>query len=121
MKKKRNPAAEIRANRNLAEFFKSLGDPKRIQIIRLLLAHGKLHVLKICEELGSDSQPAISHHLNLLKRVKLVDFERIGKFNHYFISTEGMQNLFAHFAPKNGTDFHQFLFGDTIIRFETTF
>jgi ArsR family transcriptional regulator, arsenate/arsenite/antimonite-responsive transcriptional repressor len=88
-------------NQQLARIFKSLADENRIQIVQMLMREGKLNVTKICDELG-ESQPAVSHHLNQLKYAELVDFEREGKFNHYYISSDTLKLLLEHVFPKKG-------------------
>src|SRR5256885_10997333 len=50
-------------------------DENRLQILRILMREGRLHVSKICDELG-ESQPAVSHHLTQLRHAGLVDFSR---------------------------------------------
>ena len=53
----------------LAEKFKSMGHPTRIEILHLLSTCGKprLTVKNIYETLGKD-QPSISRHLNILRK-----------------------------------------------------
>jgi len=48
--------AQDKTNKEMAEIFKSLADENRLQILRILMREGKLHVSKICQELG-ESQP----------------------------------------------------------------
>src|SRR5205823_10196690 len=88
----RRPAkpAQDRTNKEMAEIFKSLADENRLQILRILMREGRLHVSKICDELG-ESQPAVSHHLTQLRHAGLVDFSREGKFNHYYIASDTVE------------------------------
>jgi len=102
----------------MAEIFKSLADENRLQILRILMREGELHVSKICEELG-ESQPAVSHHLTQLKHARLVDFRRDGKFNHYFISSEAVEALLTHFFPNVGRSNQTLTFGDLEVSFRT--
>ena len=108
--------AQDRTNKEMAEFFKSLADENRLQILRILLREGRLHVSKICEELG-ESQPAVSHHLTQLRHAGLVDFEREGKFNHYSVSSETVGDLLFHFFPNAGRTNQVLRFGDLEVRF----
>jgi DNA-binding transcriptional ArsR family regulator len=59
------------------EFCKALGDDTRQQILQMLL-EGELSVGEIVEAFDV-SQPTISHHLNVLKQVKLVISRKEGK------------------------------------------
>lgn len=114
----RKPArpAQSKINKKLAELFKSLADENRLQILRLLMAGGKLNVSRICEELG-ESQPAVSHHLTQLKHAGLVDYERDGKYNLYFISSEPVHFLLDHFYPSSGKSQQTVSFGELEVTF----
>lgn len=107
-----------KTNREMAEIFKSLADKKRVQILRILMREGRLNVSSICEELG-ESQPAVSHHLTQLKHARLVDYERDGKFNYYFISSEAVRALIDHFFPTAGRAQQTLTFGDLELTFKT--
>ena len=108
-----------RTLKDMAEIFKSLADEKRLQILRLLMEEGQLHVSRICEELGGESQPAVSHHLTQLKHARLVDFERDGKFNRYYISSEAIRNILSLFFPNSTRSQQTLNFGDLGITFKT--
>jgi ArsR family transcriptional regulator len=120
MLRNRKPAkpAQDRTNKELAEIFKSLADENRLQILRILMREGELHVSKICEEL-EESQPAVSHHLTQLRHARLVDFRRDGKFNHYYISSESVLALLTHFFPNVGRAQQVVAFGDVEFMFRT--
>jgi ArsR family transcriptional regulator, arsenate/arsenite/antimonite-responsive transcriptional repressor len=117
-KGRRTPNAQDKTNREMAEIFKSLADKKRVQILRILMREGKLNVSSICEELG-ESQPAVSHHLTQLKHARLVDYDRDGKFNYYFVSSEAVQALIEHFFPNAGRAQQTLTFGDLELTFKT--
>jgi len=109
-------SANDKAVKKLADLFRSLADENRLQIIRLLMAKGKMHVTRICEEIG-ESQPAVSHHLTLLRHANLVAYERDGKFNHYYIASDGVQELFEHFFPTAAKSQQTVGFGDLEVTF----
>jgi ArsR family transcriptional regulator len=110
--------AQDKTNKEMAEIFKSLADENRLQILRILMREGKLNVTKICEELG-ESQPAVSHHLTQLKHARLVEYERDGKFNHYYISSDAVRALINHFFPNAGRAQQTLTFGDMEVTFKT--
>ena len=64
-----------------AEMFKKLGDPTRLAILHML-KDGEMSVSDICARLDQ-SQPAVSHHLALLKHAYVVRDRRDGKRNFY--------------------------------------
>jgi ArsR family transcriptional regulator, arsenate/arsenite/antimonite-responsive transcriptional repressor len=110
--------AQDRTNKEMAEIFKSLADENRLQILRILMREGEMHVTKICDELG-ESQPAVSHHLTQLRHAKLVDFRRDGKFNHYYISSDAVQAILTHFFPNANRANQTIYFGDLELTFRT--
>ncbi|VBB07727.1 arsr-type transcription regulator hth motif [Lucifera butyrica] len=85
-----------------AEIFKALGDPVRLEIIKLLL--GK--ELCVCDILSvfKVSQPTISHHLRALKYAGLVNDRRDGKWIYYSLVPETFAQVSAllqEFAEKS--------------------
>ena len=66
----------------LTQVFKLLADESRLKILMTLSREGEMHVSALCAMLGQ-SQPAVSHHLTLLRMAGLVGFRRDGKFNFY--------------------------------------
>ena len=65
----------------LAETFQALGDSSRIQIV-WALSKGELCVGDLAELL-SISQPAVSHHLRMLRNLHLVHVRRSGRTSYY--------------------------------------
>jgi ArsR family transcriptional regulator len=76
------PAYSDEYQRELVEALKLLADQSRLKILLDLAREGELHVSALCERLGQ-AQPAVSHHLALLKYAGLVEMRRAGKFNYY--------------------------------------
>jgi ArsR family transcriptional regulator, lead/cadmium/zinc/bismuth-responsive transcriptional repressor len=87
----------------LSEIFKVLGDETRTKIL-YLLSLKKLCVCDLAVILGM-SLPAISHHLRLLKTLRLVKYNREGKMVFYCLDDEHIVNLIhqaqQHFAEGN--------------------
>ncbi len=75
----------------LAEVFKVLGDETRTKIL-YLLAGQPLCVCDLAEILGL-SLPAVSHHLRLLKAMRLVKYVREGKMVYYSLDDDHIVNL----------------------------
>lgn len=72
--------------REFARWFKALADPTRIRILNLLAANR--HAVCVCDivkhfPLG---QPAISHHLKILRATRFVLSERRGTFMYYRVN-----------------------------------
>ncbi len=66
---------------------KHVSDPTRLQVI-LILAEGERHVGALCAQL-SQSQPAVSHHLALLRHGNIIAPRRQGKNNFYSLTETG--------------------------------
>jgi ArsR family transcriptional regulator len=78
------PAPPERVVRDLVQVFKMLADETRIRILFYLSRAGELHVRALCDLLNQ-SQPAVSHHLALMKAEELIELRREGKHNYYRI------------------------------------
>jgi DNA-binding transcriptional ArsR family regulator len=70
-----------------AILLKQVSDPTRLQVI-LMLAEGEKHVGAVCEQLNM-SQPAVSHHLALLRHGSIIAPRRQGKNNFYGLTEAG--------------------------------
>lgn len=75
-----------------AELFKALSDPTRVRIVGLL-AHTELCVGDLCLVLGM-SQPAVSHHLRLLRTLRIVETRKDGKHVFYTLVDEHIHQLY---------------------------
>lgn len=76
--------------KDLVKLFKLLADETRLRILYFLMQEGELNVRSLCQRLGQ-SQPAVSHHLALLRVDGLIEARRDGKHNFYRILPEKFQ------------------------------
>jgi DNA-binding transcriptional ArsR family regulator len=79
----------------LNQGLQALGDPTRLAILRAL-AEGPLPVARLAEGFPI-SRPAISQHLQVLKRAGLVTNQQRGTQRLYRIDPAGIEALKAHF------------------------
>ena len=79
--------------RKIAEFYKALGDETRLKIIQMLSGH-EMCVCEIIDKLNM-SQPAISHHLKILRQAGLVNDSREGKWIYYSLNDGVFKDVFA--------------------------
>lgn len=87
----------------LGQLFKLLSDETRLWILHYLSRAGELHVRALCDVLGQ-SQPAVSHHLALLRAAGLIQLRREGKHNFYSVEPgrfDEMLHSFFSFFPAN--------------------
>jgi len=107
------PPVSDHAVRDLAQVFKLLSDETRLRILIHLAQSGELHVTDICTKLGQ-SQPAVSHHLALLRVSGLIEARREGKHNFYSVRAEHFGELLIELFGSAGpipkkVRFHEFL------------
>ncbi len=81
------PSSQIR---QAAELLKQVSDPTRLQIL-MLLTEKERNVSELCGDLGTQSQPAVSHHLALLRHGRLIEPRRDGKHNFYGLTETGKE------------------------------
>jgi DNA-binding transcriptional ArsR family regulator len=107
------PEVSEQAVRDLAQVFKLLSDETRLRILFFLAQNGELHVTDLCSRLGQ-SQPAVSHHLALLRVSGLIESRREGKHNFYSVRTDHFGELLVNLFSAAGevprkVRFHDFL------------
>jgi len=78
---------------DLAETFRTLGDPTRVRILDALARH-ELCVCDIATLIGL-SESAVSHQLRLLRHMRLVRARREGRMVYYALDDEHITELFA--------------------------
>jgi DNA-binding transcriptional ArsR family regulator len=78
----------------LAETFKVLSDPTRVKIL-FALSKAELCLCDLSALLGMNDS-AVSHHLRLLKALKLVKYRRAGRMAYYSLDDEHIERLFRH-------------------------
>jgi DNA-binding transcriptional ArsR family regulator len=84
--------ARMAVYRQSAQLLKSIADPTRLGIVDMLRA-GEMNVTEICDRLGVHTQPAVSHHLALLRHGRIIEPRRAGKNNFYALTPEHGQLL----------------------------
>src|SRR5258708_1011878 len=73
-----------------ADLLKQVSDPTRLQVL-MLLNEKERNVSELCADLGTQSQPAVSHHLALLRHGRLIEPRRSGKHNFYGLTDAGRE------------------------------
>jgi ArsR family transcriptional regulator len=105
--------------KKLTEVFKMLADKSRLKIVLALAQDGEKHVSDLCAMLGQ-SQPAVSHHLTLMRMAGLVGYDRHGKHNYYHLAGENMRELLEQFFAESGNDDNELRFSDFALSFTRT-
>ena len=86
----------------LTRVFKQLADESRLKILLALAEEGEMHVSALCDLLNQ-TQPAVSHHLTLLRMTGLVGFRRAGKHNFYRVDSSFLSDLLEQFFGDVGS------------------
>ncbi len=81
--------------RSFVRIYKSLGDPIRLKILKVIAKEG-ISVSKIAERIGITS-PLASHHLKILEREHLADRKKDGVKVKYQLNKEGLDKLIIDF------------------------
>jgi ArsR family transcriptional regulator len=68
-------------------------------------------VTALCDLLVQ-SQPAVSHHLTLLRMAGLVGYRRDGKHNYYRVDSALVRDLLEEFFSDSGNGHQQIQFED---------
>ena len=79
---------------HLGEFFKVLTDPTRLKILYALGA-GELCVFDLSVSTGA-SVSSVSHHLALLKRLRLVKSRREGRIIYYSLDDDHVNSIISY-------------------------
>jgi len=87
--------------KDLVQVFKLLSDETRLRILMYLMREDELHVTALCERLGQ-SQPAVSHHLALLRVAGLIEARRDGKHNFYSIRAKHFHRIMGELFRSIG-------------------
>ena len=88
----RTALLDPRTAQSLAAIFQVMSDPTRLQIISVLLDR-ELNVGDIAALLEM-SMSAVSHQLRVLRRSRLVRWERRGREVHYMLDDEHIEILY---------------------------
>lgn len=110
------PEVSDQVVRDLAQVFKLLSDETRLRILFYLAQNTELHVTDLCNRLGQ-SQPAVSHHLALLRVSGLIESRREGKHNFYSVRTEHFGELLVSLFSAAGEVPRKLRFHDFVLTY----
>ena len=101
---------------DLARIFKLLSDETRLRILLYLNRTGELHVRALCDLL-KQSQPAVSHHLALLRVAGLLEARRDGKHNYYHLIGDGVHKILDMIFPDVPLDRRRMRFENYLLSY----
>ena len=80
----------------ISDIFKSIADPTRLKIL-FLLKNGELCVCEIFDALDK-SQSTVSHHLHILKKEKIINGRKEGKWIYYKLNNPDILKSIREFS-----------------------
>lgn len=106
----------------LAKIFKLLADESRMKILLALAQDGEMHVSALCQLLGGParpaSQPAVSHHLTLMRLTGLVSYRREGKNNFYRLECDQIREILEQVFAEGGDTHKMIQFPDFALAYK---
>jgi ArsR family transcriptional regulator len=111
------PPISEQSIRDLAQVFKLLSDETRMRILVYLAQNQELHVTDLCARLGQ-SQPAVSHHLALLRVSGLIEARREGKHNFYSVRSDFFGEMLVDLLSAAGEMPRRVRFHDFTLTFD---
>jgi ArsR family transcriptional regulator len=112
------PKLSNRLVKDLVQVFKLLSDETRLRILLYLAQQDELHVTALCDMLGQ-SQPAVSHHLALLRVAGLIEPRREGKHNYYSIRAEHFRELMDELFGDVPAEDRRIRFDEYVLSYES--
>ena len=100
----------------LVDLFKLLGDETRLRILFLLQQRSELNVRALCQLL-KQSQPAVSHHLALLRVAGLIEMRRDGKHNFYRLLPNHIEEVVGSLFASSPGEPNQIRFQDYVLSY----
>ena len=114
------PELSNQLEKDLVQVFKLLSDETRLRILLYLARAGELHVTALCDKLGQ-SQPAVSHHLALLRVAGLIEARRDGKHNFYSVRRTHFHSIMEELFQSIGdSDNDEIRFDEFVLTHDDT-
>jgi ArsR family transcriptional regulator, arsenate/arsenite/antimonite-responsive transcriptional repressor len=102
--------------RDLVQLFKLLADETRLRIMYYLMQKEELNVRTLCRLL-EQSQPAVSHHLALLRVAGIIECRRDGKHNFYRLVPKRCQAYLDTVFGVSGHETRKVRVEDTVLTY----
>jgi ArsR family transcriptional regulator len=80
------------------EVFKALGDPTRLEMLRLMVTHSEAACHQFEQEFQL-SKPLISYHVRILRNARLIQIRKEGRFYHYSLRREVWEHSLPGLVP----------------------
>jgi DNA-binding transcriptional ArsR family regulator len=88
-------SANSKEIQRLANIYKALGEPTRLQIVKLLARNKELSCTELSERLNANNCSTLSHHLKLLTDCGLIKLRKEGTYHIFSLQLDEVR----HVAP----------------------
>ena len=85
-------STEVASAELAAKFFRGLGDPTRVRILKMLVDEGDKHVGELVERIGAP-QGRVSSHLACLRWCGFASSYRVGRYVYYTVVDQRVGDL----------------------------
>ena len=79
----------------VVKIYKALGEPTRLQIVKILDSKSHMACMDMIDELEINSNSTLTHHLKILIDAGLVSVRKEGTYRYYSVS----RDLIEKYAP----------------------
>ena len=79
----------------VVKIYKALGEPTRLQIVKILHSKSHMACMDMIDELEINSNSTLTHHLKILIDAGLVSVRKEGTFRYYSVR----RDLIEQYAP----------------------
>ena len=93
VKTRESYAEELVANFD-SKFFKVLGEPVRVQILKYLILNGSSDIAAIAKALPQD-RSVISRHLRFMQEAEILCSEKVSRHVYYMVNVVAFRNKLA--------------------------
>ena len=76
------------SDEKLVQVFKALGEPTRLNIVKMLIDEPHMACMDMTDELDINSNSTLSHHLKILVNCGLVSIRKEGTYRYYSANRE---------------------------------
>lgn len=75
----------------LVKVYKALGEPTRLQIVKILDTESHMACMQMTDELEINSNSTLTHHLKILIDAELVSVRKEGTYRYYSLNRDSIE------------------------------
>lgn len=75
----------------VVKIYKAIGEPTRLQILKILASETPMACMEMTDELEINSNSTLTHHLKILIEAGLVSVRKEGTFRYYSLNHDTLE------------------------------